>query len=610
MPHCERRSLVYFVLLTVFLYAFLTGCGDEDEELNIPPAPRELEHTLAKDTLSLRWQEAEYAETYRIYRGTQVDGDFQTIGTSGIPVYDDAQITRGSTYVYKITGVSDEGVEGDPSAPYQVSIPLDKPCCDVNPTTISFQDTEEGNILTIKNTGTGILEWEIQNVPEWLDLAQTSGQTGEEFPSEIQLSISERVLRLNETYAETLIIASNDPDNPERTVNVIFSSSAKVLIVQDLRSGFPIPGALLEIEGKGISDTVTTDASGVYAFQPASDGQYTISASGSGYMPKTETIDTLLEDEFEIALKPIPKVIGTIKGGIYPFNSPAYVAFSNNGNLAYVTNQQGNNVSVIDASSDRILRTIDVGQEPLGLVVNPRTSQLYVVNHGDNTVSVIDTNINRVKGDPIQVGNLPIHAAVNDFGTSLYVVNSGENTVSVIKLALLSRETQRISVGRNPYGVALSFDSRNLFVTNASDDSVSVVSTITGQVDRVVPVGNSPRDIAYVFTKDLDASYVLISNFLSDNLVVFDTDQMSVEIHELGNFPIGLAVVSEPDDSYTAYASIRGENLVRIFDLATMQVVDESIRVGSSPGGIAAHPDGHKIYVVNSDENSISVLGY
>jgi DNA-binding beta-propeller fold protein YncE len=93
-------------------------------------------------------------------------------------------------------------------------------------------------------------------------------------------------------------------------------------------------------------------------------------------------------------------------------------------------------------------------------------------------------------------------------------------------------------------------------------------------------------------------------------MVVFDADQMSVEIHELGLFPIGLAVVSEPDDSYTAYASIRGENLVRIFDLATMQVVDESIRVGASPGGIAVHPDGHKIYVINSDENSISVLGY
>ena len=81
-------------------------------------------------------------------------------------------------------------------------------------------------------------------------------------------------------------------------------------------------------------------------------------------------------------------------------------------------------------------------------------------------------------------------------------------------------------------------------------------------------------------------------------------------MHEVGRLPAGIAIASEPDGSNTAYIAIKAEAAVRIFDFATAQVIDEPVDVGLSPTGIAVTPNGGKIYIVNSDENSVTVLGY
>jgi YVTN family beta-propeller protein len=310
-------SFFLLFLFAIFL-ALLTGCGDDETPVNIPPPPTGLEHTLAKGKVSLRWQGANYAENYRVYRGTQLDSSFQVIGTTNKTAYDDIQVVAGATYIYKVAGVSSDGVEGKPSAPYQVTyqegildIPKDsidfskelthhdltlkniggltlhwtietkenwisiepddmagdlkpkeekvvritverqgepkeykgavlvktdtgeeilipvrmeippEPHITIDSSSISFQGVEQTHTLTIQNTGTGILEWEIRNIPSWLELDETKGNTSNTSPSRIQLKIKVvEELQPDKTYTATLIVVSNDSSAPERTVNV------------------------------------------------------------------------------------------------------------------------------------------------------------------------------------------------------------------------------------------------------------------------------------------------------------------------------------------------------------------------------------------------------
>ena len=383
-----------------------------------------------------------------------------------------------------------------------------------------------------------------------------------------------------------------------------------LIIVTNLMSDKPIADATIKIEGEGFSDTAQTDASGRHTFKLERDGTYAISVDKSGFMPNSREVDSIKRDEFELSLKPIPKVIKTITNPENPFQTPSYVVFSPDGNRAYVTNRFGNNVSVIDASTDQVLKQVDVGNEPLGLAVNPRKPELYVVNYSDGTISIINTDNLKVVGEPIKVGRLPTQAVVNSDGTELYVVNSGENNVSIVKLTDLPHQSKKIDVGQTPYGIAKSPspDDRYLYVTNEADDTVSVVSLLTKNVERTIPVGRAPKDVAV----GRDGRYALVSNHLSENVAVIhlNVSPPTVKMHEVGRLPTGMAVIPELDNSQTAYIALKAEAAVGIFDFVTMQIIDEQILVGTSPVGIAAHPDGDKIYVVNSDEDSVTVFGY
>jgi len=73
-----------------------------------------------------------------------------------------------------------------------------------------------------------------------------------------------------------------------------------------------------------------------------------------------------------------------------------------------VANAGSNNVSVIDASTNSVAATVNVGSIPHGVAVTPDGTKVYVANSDYNgTVSVIDTATNTVTAN-VPVGNYPV----------------------------------------------------------------------------------------------------------------------------------------------------------------------------------------------------------
>lgn len=120
---------------------------------------------------------------------------------------------------------------------------------------------------------------------------------------------------------------------------------------------------------------------------------------------------------------------------------------------AYVTNGDGDNVSVIDTATTTVTTSIDVGDAPRAVVVTPDGTTAYVANGRSASVSVIDTATNTV--------------------------------------------TTTIDTGFNgPWGVAFTPDSATAYVTNDDDASVSVVDTATNTVTDTITVGPFPNAVA------------------------------------------------------------------------------------------------------------------
>src|SRR4030067_1680071 len=127
--------------------------------------------------------------------------------------------------------------------------------------------------------------------------------------------------------------------------------------------------------------------------------------------------------------------------------------------LVYVTNEDSNNVSVINRQTDEVVSTVMVGNKPKGVATGLRRQHIrvYWVNSKSNSISVIDPTTNTVETEiPIRFGQEPEGIAVATVSPEkeiIFVTNYGSNTVSVID-GLTYQETERVNVKNGPVAVA------------------------------------------------------------------------------------------------------------------------------------------------------------
>ena len=61
-------------------------------------------------------------------------------------------------------------------------------------------------------------------------------------------------------------------------------------------------------------------------------------------------------------------------------------------NRVFVTNEKGNDVTVLDSDTLEVLGTYPVGNRPRGITISPDGTELYVCASDDNLVRVFDPN--------------------------------------------------------------------------------------------------------------------------------------------------------------------------------------------------------------------------
>ncbi len=171
---------------------------------------------------------------------------------------------------------------------------------------------------------------------------------------------------------------------------------------------------------------------------------------------------------------------------------------SPDGRRVYAADQQLDRVIVIDASTNSVLTTVTVGDQPLSIATNPDGSRLYVSNFTDDTVSIIDTSTNSV------VATIGL-----DFG--------GTN-------------------GRGPDGVAVGADGRYLYVANRTTGNVSIVDTNTNSTVGIVTAGPSTNGV--VVSPDGTTLYVT-SQGASDRVNFFTIDGSTGLLTANGTVAVG-----------------------------------------------------------------------
>lgn len=109
-------------------------------------------------------------------------------------------------------------------------------------------------------------------------------------------------------------------------------------------------------------------------------------------------------------------------------NGAQNIAIDLQGQRLFVTNPGSGTLTVIDARTGRLLKTVKTGNAPLDVAWNPNVRQAYVSNRGngeDGTVTVVDGDSYAVLAQ-LKTGTYPQTIAVGPEGSAVYVSNKAK----------------------------------------------------------------------------------------------------------------------------------------------------------------------------------------
>ncbi len=162
------------------------------------------------------------------------------------------------------------------------------------------------------------------------------------------------------------------------------------------------------------------------------------------------------------------------------------------GRFIYAADGDAGVVGIIDTQTDRVVKTLKVGEAPWRSYASPDGLFMWVPNNGDETVSVINTKTQEVV-TTLQGGAMMTGVNFAQGGKKAYVISQGDSAVYVYDTTTFKKVT-RMKLGTNLAleTAATTVDGLKVYVASSTDDSVYVIDSTTDQVKKIANVGRFP----------------------------------------------------------------------------------------------------------------------
>lgn len=268
----------------------------------------------------------------------------------------------------------------------------------------------------------------------------------------------------------------------------------------------------------------------------------------------------------------------------------------------YVSNLSSNNISVLDLTSNTVLKTVSVGTKPGGISITPDGNYAYIANWASNNISILDTKNNEIV-DTISVQEAPAGIAFTPDGKWGYVVNEESGSISIIDTKL-KRVDSTIQLSKWLLDISFSLDGRFAYITRQDPfgtGSVIKIDTTTKTAVNTTGLQEWPNAIGIT----PDGNYLYIANAGSNNVLVLNTssDTITSTIPLPGDWTGAMAIDKAGD---FAYVSTFFSNLIIKINIHSNTVVNTIST--ENPWGIALTPNGRYAYVANRNTDKISII--
>lgn len=275
--------------------------------------------------------------------------------------------------------------------------------------------------------------------------------------------------------------------------------------------------------------------------------------------------------------------------------------------IAYVSNEKGNSITIIDTDKLEAIKTVKVGRRPRGIELTKDGAELFICAGDDDTIQVLDTKTLQITGS-LPSGPDPELLTLSPDGKIVYVSNENDNLVTMIDTKR-KEQVGDVPVGVEPEGMALSPDGKILVNTSETTNMAHLIDTQTKKIIANILVDARPRFAEF----KKDGSELWVSSEVGGTVSVIDPVNKAVkqkigfEIPGLSKEAIQPIGVSITRDGKKAFVALGPANRVAVIDAETKKV-EKYLLVGQRVWHLAFTPDEKYLLTANGVSNDVSVI--
>ncbi len=291
-------------------------------------------------------------------------------------------------------------------------------------------------------------------------------------------------------------------------------------------------------------------------------------------------------------------------------SSGSYAASGQARMLLYVDNSLGDDLTVIDLGTMKVVDTIKVGAQPHGLCAPADGRRLFVTIESERNLKTIDTASGKIL-DTIPVTGRPNECAATPDGRYVGVPIRDGNSVDIVDTR--AKKVAKVLPVKVPHNCYNAGSNSELYVSSMGSNEIDVIDLKRMDYSARVPTGGIPRP--YAVSPDGNTIYTAITG-LHGFVVSSVPGHKVVERVELPPAPPldcplevntpthGLALTP---DGRQLWATSLADGGIYVYSIGARKT-SPMIHVGKCPNWIAISPDGKYGVVSNSDDNDCSII--
>ena len=162
----------------------------------------------------------------------------------------------------------------------------------------------------------------------------------------------------------------------------------------------------------------------------------------------------------------------------------------------YVANSAGNDIHIIDTSTNKVIQRVEVGPQPHGLVATRDGKQLFLTienTEGENGELVWFDPVRDRVTKRLTIGPRPNQLACTPDGTIVYVP-CDDATWWVIDTEK-ARVLKRIATGGRPHNTLCSADGKRMYLGPKGSYHVLIADAVEHKLIGEIPTSDAPRPI-------------------------------------------------------------------------------------------------------------------